>query len=168
MVLPKSQATQASSARLNVPSSKNASGRCTRTIKATPESTMCPVRMLAEWHDFLASKGTSPDGTGGGPPSIDTPVFVLPDGLAIERVTVHEAVQSVLTKVGVPRDMAGSHSLRRGGASLYRAARIPDEHIKDFGRWLSDAFKLYIHMDAEVMDAGMQAATTLVPKFELN
>ena len=128
--------------------------------------------MLAEWHDFLAIKGTSPDGTGGGPPSIDTlaPVFVLqlPDGLAIERVTVHEAVQSVLTKVGVPRDMAGSHSLRRGGASLYRAARIPDEHIKDFGRWLSDAFKLYIHTDAEVMDAGMQAATTLVPKFELN
>ena len=60
-----------------------------------------------------------------------------------------------------------SHSLRRGGASMYRMT-MDDATVARFGRWESDAYKLYIHIESDAMQAWAKQATGLCPRFELN
>ena len=101
-------------------------------------------------------------------PDPSSPVFMLSTGKPLHRAKVSAIIKETLCKVGVPPRLAGSHSLRRGGASLYRAAGVPDEDVKRFGRWNSDAYKLYINITVTALDqwAGVLAHT--LPRFELN
>ena len=65
--------------------------------------------------------------------------------------------------------MVASHSLRRGGATTYSIAGVPDEDIKRFGRWLSDAYKLYVFLGTgSIMSKGQINPMVVVPKFERN
>jgi integrase len=48
-----------------------------------------------------------------------------------------------------------SHSLRHGGASAYAAAGVPLHVIKEFGRWQSEAFMVYITLTIDVLDKHM-------------
>ena len=142
-------------------STKNKLGRCTRSLPAVPEGIMCSVRLLTEWYAFRTTQE-------GGPPSPQSNVFTMQNGSVVKREVIHDAMVKVLVSVGIPKEMAGSHSLRRGGASMYRAAGVPDDDIKRFGRWESDAFKCYIHVETTSMDPFMKKACTIAPRFELN
>jgi hypothetical protein len=73
-----------------------------------------------------------------------------------------------LEKFGVPRKMTGSHSLRTGGATIMRAAGVPDEDIKRWGRWTSDAYKLYVHVVMDSMDGWGAKIAAAKPVYELN
>ena len=48
-----------------------------------------------------------------------------------------------------------SHSRRHGGASAYAAAGVPLYVIKEFGRWQSEAFMVYITLTIDVLDKHM-------------
>ena len=48
-----------------------------------------------------------------------------------------------------------SHSLRHGGASAYAAASVPLYAIKEFGRWQSEAFMVYVTLTVDVLDKHM-------------
>ena len=86
----------------------------------------------------------------------------------LKRSEVSTSIQDILEKFGVPRKMAGSHSLRRGGATMMRAAGVPDEDIKRWGRWTSDAYKLYVHVVMDSVAAWSEKIAAVRPVYELN
>ena len=54
-------------------------------------------------------------------------------------------LRSLLSILGFNPSDYGSHSFRRGGASLAHSAGIPTKHIKALGDWHSDSVFLYLH-----------------------
>ena len=147
-------------------SSKNGLLRCTRTTTEVAVRANAVKRMKSLYLRILKETGS--------PPDPDAPVFRLKNGSVLSRSQVSGHLQDILVSVGIPKHLVGSHSLRRGGASMYRAAkdskgrRCDDEHVKRFGRWNSDAFKLYIHLESTAMDEWAEDAGHLIPRFELN
>jgi hypothetical protein len=74
-----------------------------------------------------------------------------------------------MASVGVPRRFVASHSLRRTGASLLAATGLAsDEDIKRWGRWTSNAYKLYVHLENSRYKAWAEAVARIKPVFELN
>ena len=145
---------------LSLLSSKNGLLRCTRSTVEVPNvDTNAVARIKALYLRVLREKGVVNP--------LD-PVFLLKDGSILSRKQLSSTIQRIMLSVGVPARLVGSHSLRRGGASMYRAAKVPDEDIKRFGRWNSDAFKLYIHIECTALDQWAEAANRLTPRFELN
>ena len=98
----------------------------------------------------------------------DSPVFVLESGKLLKRHQVASATQQVLMSVGVPKHMAGSHSWRRAGGTLYHSAGMPDEDVKRMGKWNSSAYKLYIHCGDELTKKWTKAFANKKIRFELN
>ena len=102
-------------------------------------------------------------------PDPETFVFSKTKGAGfVTRAEVSKSLQDILEKFGVPRDMAGSHSLRRGGATQMRAAGVPDEDIKRWGRWTSDCYKLYVHVAMDNLDSWSKKIAEARPVYELN
>jgi hypothetical protein len=143
----------------SLPSTKNSLGRCTRTIYVT-DSISSSVKLLISLYLRILQQT-------GSPPDPNAFVFTLPDGKHLSRFTVSKELQDTLESLGVPRKFTGSHSLRRGGANLY-AVFLSDDQVKRFGRWESDAYKLYIHLDDELLERWMKEAAKSMPRFELN
>ena len=56
------------------------------------------------------------------------------------------SLQFFLTRLGLNSSQYGSHSFRRGGASLALEAGVPLDTIAVMGDWKSDAVYLYLHM----------------------
>ena len=51
---------------------------------------------------------------------------------------------------------------------MYRVAGMPDEDVARFGRWTSNAYKLYIHIENSALAAWGEKAAQMRPRFELN
>ena len=49
-----------------------------------------------------------------------------------------------------------------------RAAGIPDEDIKRWGRWTSDAYKLYVHVVMDSVQGWSARVAAAKPAYELN
>ena len=64
------------------------------------------------------------------------------------HVQVSDALKGAAVECGIAASRIASHSLRRGGASAYAAAGVPDEDIRRFGRWTSYGFKVYAYVTA--------------------
>ena len=73
----------------------------------------------------------------------DDAMFSL-DGRAATKADVTGFMSSLLSRAGI-RMTSGvkGHSFRQGGAQSLFDAGISVEDIKIFGRWKSDAFRLY-------------------------
>ena len=141
-------------------SSKNALERCTRTVYQT-SSPVSAVRLLkARYLRILKDTGKAPIPM--------EPVFKLESGEVLSRKTVTSKIQDLMESVGVPRTFSGSHSLRRGGASMYRGAGCPEMDVMRFERWTSNAYKLYIHIENQAMNEWAEKAATTIHRFELN
>lgn len=143
----------------SLPSTKNSLGRCTRTIFQTSSMSSAVKLLKSLYLRILCETGS--------PPSPDDFVFLLQDGSHLSRKVVSKEIQDTLESLGVPRRLTGSHSLRRGGASLY-AMFMPDSEVKKFGRWESDAYKLYIHLENAALEVWLKQAAKAMPRFELN
>ena len=145
---------------LSVSSNKNSLMRCTRTIFLT-SSSVSAVRLLKQRYlDILLRTGA--------PPEPNTPVFLLSTGKPISRRDISSTIQKMLESLGVPSRFSGSHSLRRGGSCMYRAAGMPDADVARFGRWTSNAYKLYIHIESSALAEWSERAAQQMPRFELN
>jgi len=51
---------------------------------------------------------------------------------------------------------------------MYRAAGMPDADVARFGRWTSNAYKLYIHIESSALAEWSERAAQQMPRFELN
>jgi hypothetical protein len=153
---------------LSLLSSKHKAGRCTRTTFLKKKSRINSCKQVRDLYLRIFRET-------GAPPKPDDAVFKLRDGSVLTRKRVSGHIQDVLESVGVPRRYSGSHSLRRGGNSLYRSSKdgngrqiFDDETVKRFGRWTSDAYKLYIHIESTAMEEWAKGAVDYTPVFELN
>ena len=134
----------------------------TRTIEQNDKSPTCPVKAIKLLHAVLKAKGISFQA--------NRPVCQLEGkGQFISRTKISELLKAVAIKCGCNPNKFASHSLRRGGASAYAAAGVPDEDIKRFGRWLSDAYKLYVMLnDTSILSKGHMNPAFVVPRYEKN
>ena len=48
------------------------------------------------------------------------------------------------------------------------ATFLSDEQVKRFGRWESDVYKIYIHLEDGLLERWMKEAAKTIPLFELN
>lgn len=147
----------------SVLSSKNKLERCTRTTVMVDSDPLDAVKMLTfEYMNIYCRTGK--------PPDREAFVFELEDspGKVLSRAELSEDLQNLLQEIGVPKRLAGTHSLRRGGATMMRVAGVPDEDIKRWGRWTSDAYKLYVGLDVEALDKWQEAIAKARPVYEFN
>ena len=154
---------------LSILSSKNAAGRCTRTLQLVEGNrSNAPRRLRDRYLREFRETGKIPDP--------NKPIFQKRSGKLVTRTRVTKIIQDLLVSTcGIPKELAGSHSLRRGGASCYRAMKdkdgkqvVSDEDVKRFGRWTSDAYKLYIHVHNELFQDVASGVANGMPYFELN
>jgi hypothetical protein len=146
---------------LDISSTKNRLGRCTRTIEES-HSKLCAVKALKKLHAKIKE-------VTGEYPLPDQAVCKRSSGKFLTRDEVSRVLQAAALQCGVSPKLVASHSLRRGGATTYSLAGVPDEDIKRFGRWLSDAYKLYVYLGTEsIMSKGQSNPMLVVPRFEKN
>ena len=137
--------------------------KCSRTITKTKECAICAVSAIQNLHRVIF------ESTGAYPKPEDA-LCKIEEGRWISRDQISEVLKAGMRACGCNSDRIASHSLRRGGASAYYCAGVPMEDIKIFGRWLSDAHKLYIFLSgtSSIMSKGNVHPTTVVPRFEKN
>ena len=118
--------------------------------------------LIFEYLRVIDITGTTPDP--------ERFVFTLEEDSSkvLSRVDVSKSLQNLLESLGVPSFLAGSHSLRRGGASVMAYAGVPDPEIKRWGRGTSDAYKLYIHIAVDTMEKWKSAIAAARPVYENN
>jgi len=90
---------------------------------------LCPVNAISSFYFFRITR----------PPG---PFFVLESGEYITRSHVTRFLNSSLRDVNI-----STHSFRIGGASAASSAGIPDSVIQLMGRWRSNCFVSYIHLN---------------------
>ena len=105
---------------------------------------ICPIRALMS---FLHLRGSGPG-----------PLLRHETGEALSRQTFLSWLQSSLALLGIEGNYSG-HSFRIGAATTAATVGIPDHLIKTMGRWLSDAYQLYIRTPSVVLE---QVAARLV------
>jgi hypothetical protein len=134
---------------LRVPSTKNGLQEVTRSIKRS-KSVLCRVSALINLHSALQARGDWERTL-----HPEAPVFVVDiHSTPLRREDVNLGIEaSAVSIYGEEKAKAfRSHSLRHGGASAYAAAGVPLHVIKEFGRWKSEAFMVYITLAVEVLD----------------
>ena len=143
-------------------STKNDKQTCTRTVTSTPGVSTCVVHAVADLVDYHIKEH-------GHLPPANQPVFQLEDGSALTRSTVSAILKAGAAFAQLPADRLGTHSLRRGGCSMYIAAGCSHASVMRFGRWCSQSsFERYVFPAAEQLMEGQQAAHTNVPYFEMS
>lgn len=146
---------------LSLLSTKNSFGRCTRTLRINPRSLSCSVSLLSRlYREIMLREGSPPDPA--------RPVFQLASGAVVTRAQMSAKLKELVGSCGIPVTLIASHSLRRGSATCMAACGISDEEIKRWGRWESDAFKLYIHSVDGQLSGRMAQKAGILPIFELN
>jgi len=145
---------------LSIVSNKNSLARCTRSVIEVDVEHNA-VRLLKELYMRYIT-------TTGSPPELRDPIFLKASKQPLRRKELSKLIQTLMGSMGVPSHLVGSHSLRRGGASMYLAAGVPEGEIKRFGRWTSDAYKLYLILDSTAMDKYAEKVARVQPRFELN
>ena len=146
---------------LSLMSSKNSLLRCTRTVPLLEGIAHNAPKLLRDLYLVILART-------GSPPKPEDPIFKLSNGVVYSRKQMSLRLKTLLERFGVHSSFTGSHSLRRGGASQYLAAGVPDEDIQRFGRWTSDAYKCYLIMSSDMMDKWAYKASQVQPRFEMN
>ena len=93
---------------------------------------VCPVAGILP---YLALRGGQPG-----------PLFLTKEGQGLTRQLLSTLLDAVLTKLHLQPSQYNTHSFRIGAATSAAQADIPDRCIKVLGRWRSDAYRQYIHM----------------------
>ena len=115
-------------------------GQRTVTIPLVASSSLlCPVRAVSQ--AFSLTPSALPDDQ----------AFCWRDSARVRnRVFTYKefmySLQFFLSRLGLRSSQFGSHSFRRGGASLALEAGVPLDTIAVMGDWKSDAMYLYLHM----------------------
>ena len=138
--------------RLNIKCSKTDPFRSGSQLLLTPSGhQVCAVKALQE---FLRSCSQPPG----------TPLFVFQDGSYLTPTRLTSTLRSLLRSLGINDAAYASHSFRIGAATTAAAAGLPIWLIKTLGRWTSDAYQRYIHVDkATLQSVPGRLANTQIP-----
>ena len=125
-----------SSGRLHVTfaSFKHSGGRSFTLAISKQMSAICPYRYLRA---FLQLRGDAPGF-----------LFVLPGNVPISPNAFNDNLQLIVAAAGLSRLRITSHSFRIGRCTHLAALGFSEHRIKTIGRWRSDAYRRYIHIDA--------------------
>ena len=77
----------------------------------------------------------------------------------IKEDYLRRKLNDVLSQLGLDKNLYSWHSFRRGGATLASQHHIDPAIIKTHGRWLSEAYLLYVDNDHD--SAGLQISYIL-------
>ena len=77
-------------------------------------------------------------------------LFIFQDGRSLSRALLSSFLQATLKAAGIPEKFSG-HSFRIGAAIAAAHRGIPDHLIKTMGRWLSEAYLLYVHTPVDTI-----------------
>eukprot|EP00656_Telonema_subtile_P045481 TRINITY_DN5172_c0_g1_i2.p1 TRINITY_DN5172_c0_g1~~TRINITY_DN5172_c0_g1_i2.p1 ORF type:complete len:580 (+),score=92.34 TRINITY_DN5172_c0_g1_i2:2542-4281(+) len=146
---------------ITVYSGKGALHTCTRTIHRNQNNPSCPVAAAQQLHAKVVM-------TCGGPVDLGDSLFRMSDKSVLSRAKLALVLKAGALACGVESSRVATHSLRRGGASAYACAGVPDLDIQRFGRWTSDGYKRYITTHADMMKKGHADPAQVVPRFERN
>ena len=110
-------------------------------LHTIPNSPLCPIAAILHFLHFIKCDSQY---------SSQSPMFTYlpPSSSQSIPITYRQflsKLRSLLSILGFNPSDYGSHSFRRGGASLAHSAGIPTEHIKALGDWHSDSVFLYLH-----------------------
>ena len=108
-------------------------------VAATGDASLCPV--LA-FNQYAARR---PPGPG--------PLFQFLTGAPLARRNLNHLIKHLARRVGVEVERYATHSFRIGAATTSAAAGIPDWQIRTLGRWLSDAYHVYIRTPSDQLQA---------------
>ena len=150
------------SATLTLFSNKNRLGTCTRSVVATPGSSLCPVSALLDQHaSFKKHVGREPRPE-------EAIMTKDPEGGVYRRKDISNVLKAAAQLANIPEAMVASHSLRRGGASAYVASGASDDDVMRHGRWTSEAYRAYVYAALDKLKFALRKAQVAVPKFEKN
>ena len=78
------------------------------------------------------------------------------------KSAIGQRVKAWVTRYGGLDEQAksrfSSHSMRRGGATMYRAAGLADADLQSMGRWASTCFTLYTETTLSTLGRRVEAA----------
>ena len=160
-VLPLSRIAEATQLSITVYSGKGSLHTCTRTIHRNKDNPSCPLVAVQTLYVEYVKKYSKP-------PSGGNSLFVLSDKSVLTRAGLASVLKQAAVACGVSSSRVATHSLRRGGASAYAAAGVPDADIQRFGRWTSDGYKRYVTTHSDMMKKGHADPAKVVPRFERN
>ena len=103
-----------------------------KLLRQSKKSTICPVQLLTEYNKVR--------------PKTDCNVqfFISKKGKPITRLEVAKVLKNSIKELGLDPGNFNTHSLRIGRATQLHLNQCPDEDIKRYGRWSSDAYEQYI------------------------
>jgi hypothetical protein len=79
------------------------------------------------------------------------PLFIHESGKPLTRDNLIAWLRDAMAHLGIKGNYSG-HSFRIGAATTTASVGIPDHLIKTMGRWLSDAYEMYIHTSSSIID----------------
>ena len=159
------EVSRATRVTLQLSSDKNDLGNVTRSVART-DASVCCVRALVDWYNVLLAYQPSallPE----------KPVFLSNlDGDALTRKHIATAIKTgIEAQCNFPKELTSrfaSHSLRHGGMTAYVAANPASlELLKIWGRWKSDAWKVYVKIPTTALDPILTSAQCSAPVLEL-
>ena len=94
-----------------------------------------PYRMMATYWEFRKNKDLS------------LPLFLRADGTPMTHSSFERTFHALMANYSSDLDLASNrytgHSFRSGLPTLLQTMGFPEEQIKAWGRWASDAFRAY-------------------------
>jgi hypothetical protein len=100
---------------------------------STDGSEVCPKTALKNWLDLR--------------PSTSQWLFCRKDGKPVKATWVQGILKEKLSSIGCSSDnLMSGISLRKGGALTMALCGVPDRVIQVYGRWKSNAYRVYITM----------------------
>ena len=100
---------------------------------------LCPVEALATLQVLQPHRWRNP--------GAEEPLFRYENGTGLDREGITHFIRIAALAAGFPGELAGSHSLRKGGATAFFASTGDLERLKRYGGWSSDAVHAYLYED---------------------
>ena len=100
---------------------------------------LCPVEALATLQALQPHRWRGAE--------LEKPLFRYADRSGLDREGIAHLIKVAALAAGYPGELAGSHSLRKGGATAFFASTGDLERLKRYGGWTSDAVHAYLYED---------------------
>lgn len=105
------------------------------SISSQPElGNFCPIKLISEYVELRGNLAINEDDA----------FFVYQDNIPVTQSQFRACLKKILTKLNVQVDLYDTHGFRAGRACDLHKQGFSFSYIKDVGRWLSDAVKVYI------------------------
>jgi len=140
--------------RLAIPFSKNdPMGRGTVLRLFATNGPACPIKAV---HSLITNSPFTR--------AQNASLFQLASGAPLTRTPLVSTIKSLVAKAGLDPAAFAGHSMRRGGATSFAIAGVPDTVIRNMGRWSSFTYQSYVETtDSVLRDAMRRVAETKDP-----